>query len=219
MIGGRMFAVTTWTRVVGIVACVAAACQAPSTATSRPATATPPVASTVASATTGPTPSEIAVVTRAPTPAGPFTLTSSAFDEGASIPRTYACDGQDTSPPLAWTGAPDGALTLALVMTDPDAGGFVHWVFFNVPASLTGGIPAGASASPDGPAQGKNSFGRVGYGGPCPPSGTHHYVFRLLALDVALPLAGTPTATQVLGAADGHILAEAKLTGTYRKGG
>jgi Raf kinase inhibitor-like YbhB/YbcL family protein len=153
------------------------------------------------------------------TPAGPFTLTSSAFVEGGSIPRTYACDGQDTSPPLAWTGAPAGTATLALVMTDPDAGGFVHWVFFNVAASASGGIPAGFSESPDGPAQGRNSFGRVGYGGPCPPSGTHQYVFRVLALDAALPLTGTPSAQQVLDAADGHSLAEARLTATYRKGG
>ena len=154
-----------------------------------------------------------------PTPAGQFTLTSSAFAEGGAIPRTYACDGQDTSPPLEWTGAPARTATLALVMTDPDAGGFVHWVFFNVEASATGGIPTGFSSSPDGPAQGKNSFGRVGYAGPCPPSGTHRYVFRLLALDAALPLTGTPTAKQVLDAADGHVLAEARLTGTYRKGG
>jgi Raf kinase inhibitor-like YbhB/YbcL family protein len=153
------------------------------------------------------------------TPAMAFTLTSSAFVEGGAIPRTYACDGQDTSPPLAWSGAPDGTKTLALVMTDPDANGFVHWVFFNVDATASGGIPTGFSASPDGPAQGKNSFGKAGYGGPCPPSGTHHYAFRLLALDAPLALTGAPSASQVLAAADGHTLAEAKLTATYRKGG
>jgi Raf kinase inhibitor-like YbhB/YbcL family protein len=153
------------------------------------------------------------------TPASEFTLTSSAFAEGGSIPRTYACDGQDTSPPLEWSGAPDGTKTLALVMTDPDAGGFVHWVFFNVDASSSGGIPTGFSASPDGPAQGKNSFGKDSYGGPCPPSGTHHYVFRLLALDAPLALTGSPSAKQVLDAAQGHTLGEAKLTGTYGKGG
>lgn len=148
-----------------------------------------------------------------------FTMTSGAFADGGSIPRTYACDGQDTSPPLEWSGAPDGTKTLALVMTDPDANGFVHWVFFNVDATASGGIPTGFSASPDGPAQGTNSFGKAGYGGPCPPSGTHHYVFRLLALDASLELTGAPSASQVLAAADGHILAEAKLTATYRKGG
>lgn len=152
------------------------------------------------------------------TPKPTFALTSSAFADGHSIPRTYACDGQDTSPPLAWTGAPDGTAFFALVMTDPDAGGFVHWVFFNVEASASGGIPTGFSASPDGPAQGRNSFGKAGYGGPCPPSGTHHYVFRLIALDAALALTGTPSASQVLVAAKGHTLGEAKLTATYRKG-
>ena len=212
--------VTTWSRILGLVACVVvAACQAGSTPTPSPTTETPVATATVAPATIVPAPSEIPMRTTEPTQAGPFTLTSSAFDQGGSIPRRYACDGQDTSPPLAWTGAPGETRTLALVMTDPDANGFVHWVFFNVAASASGGIPAGFSESPDGPAQGKNSFGRVGYGGPCPPSGTHRCVFRLLALDAALPLAGTPSARQVLDAADGHILAEAKLTATYRKGG
>jgi Raf kinase inhibitor-like protein, YbhB/YbcL family len=151
--------------------------------------------------------------------AGSFTLTSGAFAEGGSIPRMYACDGQDISPPLEWANAPDGTETLALVMTDPDAGGFVHWVFFNVEASASGGIPAGFSASPDGPLQGRNSFGRAGYGGPCPPSGTHHYVLRLLALDVGLPLTGAPSASEVLDATSGHVLGEARLTGTYHRGG
>lgn len=197
----------------------AVACQAATTSTTLPTIETPRATATNAPATIEPAPSESTMPTSEPNPAGPFTLTSSAFDDGGSIPRTYACDGQDTSPPLAWTGAPDGTKMLALVMTDPDAGGFVHWVFFNVAASGSGGIPTGFSASPDGPAQGKNSFGRDGYGGPCPPSGTHHYVFRLLALDDALPLTGPASAKQVLDAADGHVLAEAKLTGTYRKGG
>jgi Raf kinase inhibitor-like YbhB/YbcL family protein len=158
------------------------------------------------------------MTTESATRAASFELTSSAFADGGGIPRTYACDGQDTSPPLAWSGAPDGTATFALVMTDPDAGGFVHWVMFNVDASASGAIPTGVSASPDAPPQGTNSFGRVGYGGPCPPSGTHHYVFRLLALDAELPLTGTPKESQVLAAAEGHILGEAKLTGTYRKG-
>jgi Raf kinase inhibitor-like YbhB/YbcL family protein len=159
------------------------------------------------------------MTTQRPTPSPPFALASGAFTEGSAIPKTYACDGQDTSPPLAWSGAPDGTKTFALVMTDPDAGDFVHWVFFNVDATASGGTPTGFSASPDGPAQGKNSFGKAGYGGPCPPSGTHHYVFRLLALDASLELTGAPSASQVLEAAKGHILAETKLTGTYRKGG
>jgi Raf kinase inhibitor-like YbhB/YbcL family protein len=148
-----------------------------------------------------------------------FTLTSPAFVEGDAIPRQHSCDGQNASPPLSWDGAPGEAVSLALVMDDPDAGGFVHWVVFNVDASASGSLPAGLAVSPDSPPQGRNSFGRVGYGGPCPPSGSHRYAFRLLALDTMLPLAGTPSAADLLGAADGHVLAEARLTGTYRRGG
>jgi Raf kinase inhibitor-like YbhB/YbcL family protein len=103
-------------------------------------------------------------------------------------------------------------------MDDPDASGFVHWVVFDMTASASGSLPAGWSKSPDAPPQGANGFGRVGYGGPCPPSGTHRYVFRLLALDTELALDGAPTASEVLDAAAGHTLAEARLTGTYRKG-
>ncbi len=147
-----------------------------------------------------------------------FSLTSPAFAEGGAIPREHTCDGRDASPPLSWSGAPADSASLALVVDDPDAGGFVHWVLFNLTASATGSIPAGYSASPDAAPQGRNGFGRTGYGGPCPPSGTHHYVFRLLALDAMLPLAGTPAAADVLAAADGHVLAEARLTGTYRRG-
>jgi Raf kinase inhibitor-like YbhB/YbcL family protein len=198
---------------------ILAGCSGAPATTVRPAIATPAPELTGAPVTNEPPGSEIPMRTPESTPAGEFTLTSSAFVEGGAIPRTYACDGQDASPPLEWTGAPGGTKTLALVMTDPDAGGFVHWVFFNVDATASGGIPTGFSASPDGPAQGKNSFGKAGYGGPCPPSGTHHYVFRLLALDTSLELTGAPSASQVLAAADGHIVGEATLTGTYRKGG
>ena len=150
---------------------------------------------------------------------GEFTLSSPDFGEGQPIPRRYACDGDDTSPPLAWTGAPGEAAALALVMDDPDAGGFVHWVVFDMTASATGSLPTGWSKSPDASPQGTNGFGRVGYGGPCPPSGTHHYDFRLLALGQELALSGAPTAEQILDAAAGHILGEARLTGTYQRGG
>jgi len=150
---------------------------------------------------------------------GEFTLSSPDFGEGQPIPRRYACDGDDASPPLAWSGAPGEAEALALVMDDPDAGGFVHWVVFDMTASASGSLPTGWSRSPDASPQGTNAFGRVGYGGPCPPSGTHRYDFRLLALGQELALAGAPTAQQVLDAAAGHIVGEARLTGTYRKGG
>jgi Raf kinase inhibitor-like YbhB/YbcL family protein len=150
---------------------------------------------------------------------GEFTLTSPEFADGQAIPRRYACDGEDVSPPLTWTGAPGDAAAMALIVDDPDAGGFVHWVVFDMTASASGSLPAGWSKSPDAPPQGTNGFGRVGYGGPCPPSGTHRYAFRLLALGEALGLSGSPAAQQVLDAAAGHILGEARLTGTYRKGG
>ena len=148
-----------------------------------------------------------------------FTLSSSEFGEGQPMPRRYACDGDNVSPPLAWSAAPGDSAALVLVVDDPDAGGFVHWVVFDMTASASGSLPAGWSSSPDAPPQGTNSFGRVGYGGPCPPSGSHRYIFRLLALGQALALSGSPTAEQVLDAAEGHILDEARLTGTYRKGG
>ena len=147
-----------------------------------------------------------------------FSLTSPAFAEGGSIPRQHTCDGQDASPPLSWSDAPAEATSLALVVDDPDAGGFVHWVAFKMAASASGSLPAGYSASPDAAPQGRNGFGRIGYGGPCPPSGSHRYVFRLLALDAMLPLAGAPSERQVLAAADSHVLAEARLSGTYRRG-
>jgi Raf kinase inhibitor-like YbhB/YbcL family protein len=151
------------------------------------------------------------------TPTPPFLLTSPAFGSGGAIPRVYTCDGADRSVPVAWSGVPEGAISLALIVDDPDANGFIHWVAFGIDPA-TGGLADDASTAPGAPPQGRNSFGNRGYGGPCPPSGTHHYRFRLLALDVAPALAGTPTASQVLAAAKGHTLGEATLTGTYRRG-
>ncbi len=149
---------------------------------------------------------------------GSFALRSPEFADGGAIPRRYSCDGDDVSPPLSWADAPEGAASLALVMDDPDARGWVHWVVVDMTASATGSLPAGWATTPGASPQGTNSWGRVGYGGPCPPSGSHRYVFRLLALETALALAAAPTAQQVLDAAAGHILGEARLTGTYRRG-
>jgi phosphatidylethanolamine-binding protein (PEBP) family uncharacterized protein len=103
-----------------------------------------------------------------------FRLTSPDFPAGGPIPSRYTCDGEDESPALAWEGAPAGTETLALIVDDPDAHGFVHWVMFDLTGSPSGGVPRGVSASPDAPPQGRNDFGRVGWGGPCPPSGPHH---------------------------------------------
>jgi Raf kinase inhibitor-like YbhB/YbcL family protein len=148
-----------------------------------------------------------------------FTLTSPDFPAGGPIPARFTCDGDDESPALEWAGAPAETETLALIVDDPDARGFVHWVAFDLTGSTSGGLPRGVSASPDAPPQGRNDFRRVGWAGPCPPSGTHHYRFRLLALDTTLGLAGTPTADEVLQAAEGHVLGQAELIGTYRRGG
>jgi Raf kinase inhibitor-like YbhB/YbcL family protein len=148
-----------------------------------------------------------------------FSISSSAFPEGGRIPRQFTCDGPNVSPPISWIGAPSDALALVLILDDPDAHGFVHWVLFNVEATATGSLPTGMSASPDAPPQGAIGVGGAGYTGPCPPSGTHHYDFRMLALDAMLPLAGTPSSGDVLAAAEGHVLAEAHLTATYERGG
>ena len=118
----------------------------------------------------------------------------------------------------SWEGAPADTAALALIVDDPDARGFVHWVAYNLTPSASGGLAEGVSTSPDAPQQGTNGFGRVGWGGPCPPSGEHRYVFRLLALYAPLEVGGAPRASEVLEAAEGHVLAEAQLSGSYRRG-
>jgi Raf kinase inhibitor-like YbhB/YbcL family protein len=148
-----------------------------------------------------------------------FRLSSTAFTEGGAIPTRFSCDGEDVSPDLTWEGAPPDTAAFALVVDDPDARGWVHWVAFDLTGSASGGLAEGISTSPDAPPQGTNGFGRIGWGGPCPPSGEHHYVFRLIALDAALELAGAPRASEVLSAAEGHVIGEARLNGRYRRGG
>ncbi|HVC12205.1 MAG TPA: YbhB/YbcL family Raf kinase inhibitor-like protein [Burkholderiales bacterium] len=150
-----------------------------------------------------------------------FSLTSSAFAEGGAIPSKYTCDGRDLSPPLAWSGVPAGAHSLALVVDDPDAPDpaaptttWVHWVLYDIPAATTA-IAEGARAA--GAQDGTNDWKRTGYGGPCPPVGRHRYFFKLYALDRALPDLRRPTKAQLEAAMQGHVLAEARLIGTYRK--
>lgn len=147
-------------------------------------------------------------------------LESSAFSANGLIPSEYTCDGKNISPSLAWTEIPDGTRSLALIVDDPDAprGTFVHWVIYNLPATLTG-LPAHVTAQTDlsGGLQGKNDFSSVGYGGPCPPSGTHRYFFKLYALDQPLSLPVGASKAQVLSAAEGHILAVAELMGRYQR--
>ena len=137
------------------------------------------------------------------------------------IPRKHTCDGEDVAPPLTWTEVPDGAKTIALIGDDPDApmGTWVHWVLFNLPANvkeLAGATPPDKELS-SGAKQGKNDFRRIGYGGPCPPGGTHRYFFKLCALDIALNLAAGATKADLLKAMQGHVLAEGRLMGKYKR--
>lgn len=150
-----------------------------------------------------------------------FQLTSTAFAHGEAIPRKYSCDGQDISPPLSWGDPPQGAQSFALIMDDPDApaGIWVHWVLYNLPAGSRGlpeAVPTDAQLA-DGSRQGKNSGGKVGYGGPCPPRATHRYFFKLYALDRALDLAAGASKEQLLKAMEGHILAQTELMGKYTR--
>jgi Raf kinase inhibitor-like YbhB/YbcL family protein len=148
----------------------------------------------------------------------PLSLTSTSFADGGAIPRRFSCDGENLSPDLTWQGAPDGTKALVLTVIDPDARDFVHWLVYDMAGTPAGGLPLGVSASPDAPPQGTNSFGKRGYGGPCPPGGTHHYRFTLSALDTVLELAGAPRIDALRAAMTGHVLAEATLTATYKRG-
>lgn len=143
-------------------------------------------------------------------------LRSEAFGEGEAIPSVHSCDGEDRSPPLAWEDAPEGTAVFALIVDDPDARGFVHWVLVDIPGSEPG-VAEGEGDSVGVP--GRNDFGRIGWGGPCPPSGEHRYVFTLYALSAPLELTGTVDAASVRGALGDRVLAQAQLTGVYRRGG
>jgi Raf kinase inhibitor-like YbhB/YbcL family protein len=159
-------------------------------------------------------------------------LASPAFTDGAMIPREFTCDGADRSPPLQWSGVPQEARSLVMIGDDPDAPGgtWSHWVLYDLSPSITSldaGVAADLMATPDPQTankqpgltatQGKNDFGKVGYGGPCPPWGAHRYYFRLYALDQPTRLAPGATRTAVLKAIAGHILAEGHLMGKYSR--
>ena len=146
-----------------------------------------------------------------------FTLSSTAFADGGSIPARFTCDGAGQSPPLAWHGTPEGTRAFALLVTDPDARGFVHWVATDIPAS-SAGLAEGASGSESAGREGRNDFGLIGWGGPCPPSGVHRYVFELFALPSPLSIPGVPSAAAVRTAIRDRLLGEARMTGTYRRG-
>src|SRR5688500_7335695 len=142
-------------------------------------------------------------------------LSSEAFDEGAAIPSDHTCDGPDMSPPLAWSDVPDGTAAFALIVDDPDARGFVHWVLTDIPGDRRE-VAAGEGDGVGLP--GSNDFGRTGWAGPCPPSGEHRYVFTLYALDAPLELGQGASADQVRGALADRSRAEAQLTGIYTRG-
>ena len=149
---------------------------------------------------------------------GPFRLTSSAFADGGHIPREFSCDGANISPPLAWTGVPAGTAALVLVVDDPDARGFAHWIVLDL-AGRDGDLPKGVPPSTASPQQGRNDFGDAGWGGPCPPSGTHHYRFTLTALGAPLGLRDHPAGGDVRNALGrATVLGKVTLAGTYARG-
>ena len=151
-------------------------------------------------------------------------ISSSAFAHNGKIPSLYTCEGQDISPPLAWSGVPTGAKSLALIVDDPDAPDpaaprmtWVHWLLYNLPADIAG-LREDVKVLPEKALEGTNDWKRVGYGGPCPPIGRHRYFHKLYALDVVLPDLQEPTKKQLEAAMQGQIIAEAQVMGTYQKG-
>ena len=150
-------------------------------------------------------------------------LSSTSFQDGSQIPAKFTCSGAGISPQLAWTAPPAKTASLALIVTDPDAprGTWVHWVLYNLPAAGTRALPEGLPALdqlPDGALQGRNDFGKIGYGGPCPPPGSpHHYVFTLYALDAKLNLPVGATRARIEAAMQGHILAIGRLVGMFQR--
>jgi Raf kinase inhibitor-like YbhB/YbcL family protein len=149
-----------------------------------------------------------------------LSIYSNVFKDGATLSSAYTCDEDDISPGISWEEVPAGTQSMALIMDDPDAPGrtFVHWVIYNIPASRSG-LPSGVAKNntlDDGSLQGKNDFGKIGYGGPCPPSGKpHRYVFKVYALDTELDLKSGATKSQLEAAMKGHILAQGEMVGTY----
>jgi Raf kinase inhibitor-like YbhB/YbcL family protein len=159
---------------------------------------------------------------------GALVLSSPAYAEGAEIPTRFTCEGEDVSPPLAWSGAPAGTRSFALIVDDPDAPDpraprrtWVHWVVYDLPVGVHA-LPEGAGSGgllPAGARSGRNDWKRTGWGGPCPPIGRHRYVHKLFALDTVLGDLGAPDAAALVGAMEGHVLGRAELVATYQKRG
>ena len=148
-----------------------------------------------------------------------ITVTTSVFDRGARIPPKFTCDGENVSPPLSWSAGPKGTSSYALILDDPDAphGTWVHWVAWNIVANqLAEALPREARLA-DGMSQGKNSWGKHGYGGPCPPAGEHRYFFKVYALDTKLELDPATDKSALLAAMQGHVLGEGQTFGVYAR--
>lgn len=152
-----------------------------------------------------------------------FTLYSNDFLPGDLIPPRFSCEGQDISPAINWGDPPPGTMSFALICDDPDAPGgtFVHWVFYRIPNKVRG-LPQNVEKDPelsDGSRQGKNDFGRIGYGGPCPPPGhgPHRYFFKIYALDEVPNLPAGASKDELLAAMEGHILAQAEVMGRFER--
>jgi len=150
-------------------------------------------------------------------------LSSPTFAPGAEIPMRHTCEGEDVAPALQWRGVPERAVSLVLIVDDPDAPDpaapqrtWVHWVVYDIPPAASG-LPESGRPLPAGTREGLNDWGRHGYGGPCPPIGRHRYFFKLYALDRLLPAMSRPTKAGVEQALSGHVLAQAELIGTYQK--
>ncbi len=150
-----------------------------------------------------------------------FPISSSAFEHKGKIPVKYTCKGEDISPPLSWQQAPTGVVSYALIVDDPDApaGTWVHWVLFNIPGAVSElgeGVVAGKTLA-DGSVQGKSSWGRNQYNGPCPPTGEHRYFFKLYALDTMLNLTSEASKADVIQAIQGHTVGTAEMMGVFSK--
>jgi Raf kinase inhibitor-like YbhB/YbcL family protein len=152
-----------------------------------------------------------------------LTLTSADFQPNGEIPTQHTCEGQDLAPALTWSGVPQGAKSLALIVDDPDAPDpkaprmtWVHWVLYNLPSNSKG-IPRGGKDLPPGTREANNDWKRTGYGGPCPPIGRHRYFFKLYALDITLPDLKNATKPDVEKAMNGHVIEKVELIGTYEK--
>lgn len=151
-------------------------------------------------------------------------VTSTAFAPNGAIPSKFTCEGADTSPALGWSGAPAKTKSFALIVDDPDAPDpkapkmtYVHWVLYDIPASVTSFDEGASTRLPAGVREGRNDWKRTGWGGPCPPIGRHRYFFKVYALDIMLGDLGSATKPELLKAMEGHVLAQGELVGTYRK--